>query len=520
MDEAQACAHYGACTTGLRRRIKAGLRPSAAGQIVDIVKIASLHVVPLYPISTGRNWGYGSANPPVDDCVIVDLSGLDRILDFDAESGVVTLEPGVTQGMLRSYLDARGLPFMVPTTGGGPDCSLLGNALERGYGITPHADHFAAVMSLEAVLADGSLYRPLLAELGGAAVDTLFKWGIGPYLDGLFAQGNAGIVTRMSIALARRPEAICAFLFSASTDSELEQAVAAVREGLRQLSGVVGSINLMNTHRILAMSMPYPAEQAVAGLLPPDVIARHARRHRVGAWTGVGALYGSKPVVAAARRVIKRILNAAGMRRLQCFTPQSAARLKWLSARLLPGSNLARMAGTLDASLQIMAGNPSRVALPLAYWRSGKTNGVSIDPARDGCGLLWYAPLLPMRPERVRAYVNMVEAICREHQFEPLITLTSLSERCIDSSVPLLFERADPVRVAAAHACYDALFEAGQREGFLPYRLHVGAMDRLSALDMPCLDMQAKIRRALDPNGIIAPGRYGQHAAAVDELAS
>ena len=89
-------------------------------------------------------------------------------------------EPGVTQQKLSDYLAAKGLQFLVPVTGAGPDCSLIGNALERGYGITPHADHFGAVTALEAVLPDGRLYRSALSELGGGAVDRAYKWGMGP----------------------------------------------------------------------------------------------------------------------------------------------------------------------------------------------------------------------------------------------------------------------------------------------------------------------------------------------------
>jgi FAD/FMN-containing dehydrogenase len=199
---AQRC--YGSCTIGVDRLIPAALRLRSVEDIVTTVAIAADFGTPLYPISTGNNWGYGSALPPRDGCVIVDLSRLDRIVDFDPAVGLVTVEPGVTQRKLREYLDDRNLPFLVPVTGAGPDCSLVGNALERGYGITPHADHFGAVTALEAVLPDGRLYRSALSELGGETVDRAYKWGIGPYLDGLFAQSGWGIVTRMTIALASR----------------------------------------------------------------------------------------------------------------------------------------------------------------------------------------------------------------------------------------------------------------------------------------------------------------------------
>jgi hypothetical protein len=62
--------------------------------------------------------------------------------------------------MVKTCVHARldPLPFLVPVTGAGPNCSLLGNALERGDGVVPHADHFGAVTALAAVLPDGEMY--------------------------------------------------------------------------------------------------------------------------------------------------------------------------------------------------------------------------------------------------------------------------------------------------------------------------------------------------------------------------
>jgi len=176
---------FGASTIGTMRSIPAVLCPENQEQVAAVLQVAQRWHVGVYPVSTGNNWGYGSANPVEDGCVILDLSRLDRISDFDPELGVVTVEPGVTQGALRDFLDSHEGDYLVPVTGAGPNCSILGNALERGYGITPITDHFAAVTKLEAILPDGTLYRTPLSELGGEEVDGLFKWGLGPYLDGL-----------------------------------------------------------------------------------------------------------------------------------------------------------------------------------------------------------------------------------------------------------------------------------------------------------------------------------------------
>ena len=57
-----------------------------------------------YPISSGRNWGYGGASPVLNDALIVDFNKMNNIRHFDDVNGVVDIEPGVTQGQLAHYL--------------------------------------------------------------------------------------------------------------------------------------------------------------------------------------------------------------------------------------------------------------------------------------------------------------------------------------------------------------------------------------------------------------------------------
>ncbi|HEX5269289.1 MAG TPA: FAD-dependent oxidoreductase, partial [Gemmataceae bacterium] len=156
---AAAAERYGANTIAVRRRIAGAVLAASTDDVAEAVRAANRFGVPLYPISRGRNWGYGSANPVTDDCVVLDLSPMTAVLAADGELGLVTVQPGVTQRGLKDYLDERRLDLLVPIHGGGPDCSLVGNALERGYGIPPITDHFSAVLSLAAVLPDGTVYR-------------------------------------------------------------------------------------------------------------------------------------------------------------------------------------------------------------------------------------------------------------------------------------------------------------------------------------------------------------------------
>jgi FAD/FMN-containing dehydrogenase len=511
LGQAPAEAKYGACTMGVRRIIPGAVRPLSQAQVKLIVKASRKLSVPLYPISTGNNWGYGSANPPVDGCVIVDLSDM-RAITVDSLTGLVTLEPGVTQGMLRQYLDENGLRFLCPVTGGGPDCSLIGNALERGYGMTPYSDHFLSIMSLEAVLSDGRVYRPPLAELDCVEADKAFKWGIGPFLDGIFSQGAFGIVTQMTIALAPIPERVEAFFFGLPHDSNIESVVTAVRELMHEVGGTLGLINLLNARRVLSMMEPYPRDHlGENGLIEEQYLMEVAHRNKVMPWMGAGAIYGNANVARAVKSVVKAKLSPI-VKRLVFFTPQSVNNFKRVS-NFIPGSagrGLQNMFGLLDKTLRALAGAPSEIALPLAYWISGtkpKDNS-SLNPARDGCGLIWYSPLVPMRSSTVREYIQMVHEVCFAHRLEPLITLTSLSDRCFDSTVPLLFDRTDEEAVNRARQCYSALVDAGCKIGCIPYRSTVDSMQRFMKPETPYWRAVAALKKELDPQGLIAPGRY------------
>lgn len=512
---------YGTCTGAERRKILGALiplpkpDPDPYEEISKIVKIAVHFGVPLYPISTGHNWGYGTANPVIDGCIVLDLSRFKRIISFDAKLGLVTLEPGVTQGQLAAFFDQHSYQFLVPTTGAGPTCSVVANALEHGYGITPIADHFAAVTSIEAVLPDGSIYRPALTELGAGDVDRAFKWGLGPYIDGLFAQSGFGIVTRMTIALAKKPKGFCAFFFSAANEEALEALVEAIQDIMQSLNGVIGAVNLMNRHRVLAMTVPYPKEKVSDnGLLPADVVAALGQENQIMAWTGIGALYGEPSVTAAARKVVRKKLARIASR-LLFVTPEKVKMMSRI-ATLIPGnagSYLCNVAGKLESSLQLMLGSPNEVALHLAYWKHGSVPaaGSPLDPARDGCGLIWYPPLVPMKSNAVRQYVSHVTQTCSDHGIEPLITLTALSERCFGSSVPLLFNSQDEEEIKRVQRCYQMLFENGLAMGFAPYRLGLQAMEGVTSTSTTYWNVVEKIKSSLDPKGIIAPGRYARY---------
>jgi 4-cresol dehydrogenase (hydroxylating) flavoprotein subunit len=502
-------ARYRAGTTPSKANILGALLPENRDHVVDLIRIAQTHHIPVYPISTGRNWGYGDARPVRDGCVIIDLSRMNRILDIDPELGIATLEPGVTQMDLYRYLDKNGLEFMVPTTGAGPSCSIIGNALERGYGITPQADHFLSLNWIEAVLSNGAIYQTPLTSLTSDVADKAFKWGVGPYLDGLFSQGAFGVVTRAAVTLVKTPEVVEAFYFRLQSNESLQSYVGCLHDLLDGLGPLVGGVNLMNARRVLSMLTPYPTT-TVDGVLSDDQLRDLMNQEDVPCWLGLGTLYGSEAMVAVARKVVRDCLKPID-RRVRFVNSRTISRRQRV-VNLLPeviGNKPRRTLRRARGHLDILEGRPSEVALGLSYWRAGNQKpATDLNPARDSCGLLWYAPLVPMKQRMIRNAVDMIQRVCKENKIEPLMTLTSLSNRCFDLTVPILFSQGDRAQTEDARRCFQQLFREGQKIGVAPYRVGVEAMPLL-VQPTPYWQLVSSLKAAVDPHNIIAPGRYG-----------
>lgn len=513
-DEA-VLARYSQSTVGSPVRALAVIRPASQEEVIAAVKVAARHRVPLYPISRGNNWGYSDACPVTDGNVIIDLSRMDRILSVDVDLATAVIEPGVTQGQLSAYLRDARLPLWPDCTGAGPDVSIVGNVLDRGFGHTPYGNRANHISGMEVVLADGSLLKTGFGHVETSRVTQLFPYGMGPSLDGLFVQSGLGIVTRMGIWLMPKPEAYCFFVCSLEEDD----AIAGFVEDLRplRLGGTIRSVlHIGNDLRLISSGMSYPRHLSPEGG-PLSMAVRHRLRAAggFGAWTMAGGLYGSRGHVAAARREVKRRLAGPG-RRLQFFDE----RLIGLADRALaPLAAIPRVAGlrrkldALRAVFDMNRGQPSARFLAGAYWRHG--GGLPQDleganPARDGCGLIWFPPVLPFTGAAVREALGLAEPIFARHGFDFFVTLSAVTERALSAVMTIAYDAASAEESAAARACYDDLLEAMMRAGFPPYRLNPSSMRSQSAGDGVYWQAVAGLKRLLDPQGIIAPGRYSR----------
>src|SRR5450432_3834923 len=67
-------ARASTATFATTQRIPVLLRPGSRAELQACMAIATESSIPVYVVSTGKNWGYGSRVPVVDGCVLIDLS--------------------------------------------------------------------------------------------------------------------------------------------------------------------------------------------------------------------------------------------------------------------------------------------------------------------------------------------------------------------------------------------------------------------------------------------------------------
>jgi 4-cresol dehydrogenase (hydroxylating) len=492
------------------------LEPSSREEVQAIVQIAGRHRVPIYPVSTGKNWGYGS-RVPVHDAALVHLGRMNRILDFNETLGYVTIEPGVTQRQLFEFLQGEGGRFWMDATGASPECSVIGNTMERGFGHTPMGDHCGSACALEVVLASGEVIDTGFARFAGARSGPLGRWGLGPSLDGLFSQSNLGIVTRMSVWLMPAPEAFQAFFFTCTGDDELPPVIDALRP-LRMDGTLRSVIHVGNDYKVVAATGRYPWDQT-GGRTPlgPEDMARLREALGVGRWSGSGGLYGTAPQVKDAKRRLRRALEGK-VPRLQFVDDRVLGLLRRFPRAIgsIMRMDVEKTLAVLEPVYGLLKGVPTSAPLASAYWRK-KTGPPASDPDpdRDGCGLLWCSPVLPNTGAAADEVTTLASRVLLEHGFEPQMSISIATARMLVCVVTISYDRAVQGEDESADACFRQLLYELLDRGYPPYRLPVTAMD---AVGVPSAFTRtvAAIRAALDVRDIVAPGRYTSATALRD----
>jgi 4-cresol dehydrogenase (hydroxylating) len=508
-DDDAAVAPYARTLFRAAPRPAGVLRARDRDQVVQIVRAANRHGVALYPVSRGCNWGFGDACPAGEDQVVLDLSGMDSVHSIDADLAYAVVEPGVSQEALAGRLRADGVPLWMPCTASTPDASVLANAIERGWGHTPYGDHFSHVAGMEVVLGDGSVIDTGLGRFEGSKTTFLAKGGAGPLLEGLFSQSNLGIVTRLGVWLMPEPDCFLGFVLTLGERGHLGELIERLRP--LRLSGLLPNpVHVYNDVRAASFLQAIPRDELEEDGALSDGARRALRnRHGLGPWVATGGLYGSRVEVLAGVRALRRAVSGLGtVRMLPPGILAAVERAARVPARLgvAPARRLLEQVARARAPLDYLRGIPNDYALAGCRWRvRALTDPDSLNPLDNHCGLYWVVPTCPARGSDTERLVELVEAVCRRHGLDPLISITLLSGRMLIVPVHIAFDRLDEDESTRAESCHHDLLDECLAAGYPPWRVGNVGFDRLG--DSPYSQALARIKRALDPGGVLAPGR-------------
>jgi 4-cresol dehydrogenase (hydroxylating) len=468
--------------------------PDDLEEVQAIMRIANKHRVPIYPVSTGRNLGYGGAAPVLSGSLVLDLKRMNRIIEVNEEQAYAIVEPGVSYFDLYRYLQDNKIRLWVDFPGPGWG-SPMGNALDRGIGGYRYETsiHWTQHCGLEAVLANGDLVRTGMGAMPNAKTWPVFKYGLGPDIDGLFSQSNFGVVTKMGFRMTREPQALMSGTVIISRHSDIHKAIPVLRQLIDQ-DILRCAFGLMSPAVEDAYKLDYPEDGPFWKLMErteqPSDAEYDAFFTAAGkpAWTALMTFMGVEEVIVAQWATVK----------------------KWLG--VIDGVSFQEMPIT-----RFPLSEEQRANTPMKIWEpslSAFAMGTRVQGwPNASAGHIFFSPIYPMTSHDILRARFEFTHVLRRHKL-----------RTVDANMAVLADRyggiimglrltQDAEENARVRAAYLDLVKVGAELGYAEYRTHAMFMDDVvdtfSFNNHALLRLTETLKDAIDPNGIISAGRYG-----------
>jgi 4-cresol dehydrogenase (hydroxylating) len=411
---------------------------------------------------------------------------MNRVLEINEESGYVVVEPGVSFRELYDAIQRSGKKLIVDI----PDLSwgsVIGNALDHGNGYTEYSDHAAALCGLEVVLPNGEIVRTGHGAMPDSPSWHLSRRGFGPQLDGIFTQSNYGIVTRAGIWLMPQPDSYAFGTIQVPNDADLEALIDTIRPFM--IDGTLASCpSVFNTIGALATQASRKEIWPHPGPLPAEVANQLAGEAAgMGAWNLLFGIYGDGTVVT---RHLERIAEA--------FAGVEGAEFK---SGFVDWDELTPENDKLNQKQKVHGGVPDLSVLKVLEWEGGQRGGH-----------LSFAATVPLTGTDVRKIVELTRSRMAEDDAEYFVGIMLYRRFAIHISL-LLFDLDIPGQVDRQHRAYADLVTRAAEVGYGEYRTHLRYMDLVADQygynDGSLRRLAESIKDAVDPAGILAPGKQG-----------
>ncbi|GGD65984.1 FAD-binding oxidoreductase [Microbacterium murale] len=453
------------------------VQPASVEEVQAIVRIAAEAGVPVWPSSQGRNYGYGGAAPVVGGSISLNLRRMNQVLELDEQGGYAIVEPGVSFTELHAEISKRGAKLWIST----PDLgwgSVVGNTAEHGVGYTEFGDHASAVAGMEVVLPDGTVLRTGLWALPNNALGARAKRGFGPSIDSLFLQSNFGIITKLGIWLAPQPEAF-------TVGSVILDDAARIPALIDALGPLVQDGTIQG--HPLIVSSPEPEGGRMA---PWDDTSGGSKKQKMSAVFPPGRVnarvgfYGRPSLISAREAIVREAV---------AHIPGAIVDL-----RTYPGDVDPHEVHPLDL---VPAGIPNQFLLDMLRKHFGPT-----------VGHFDFSPIIPFTGEAAAQHEAMVMEILDKHDLVAGFGWIAQSRTLIGACM-IIFDSSDPEEAARARAAADEMIDRAAEWGWSEYRGHVTIQDRIASLysagDGALHRFYSRLKDAVDPAGILAPGSHG-----------
>jgi glycolate oxidase len=173
--------------------------PRTTQQVVDILRLAQQHRIPVVPRGAGTGLSGGAL--PVPGAICLNLARMNRILEISRPDTLAVVQPGVVTRDLQVAVERLGL-FYPPDPASIYQCTIGGNVSTNAggprclkYGVT--GDY---VLGLEVVLPGGEVLR-----LGGRTMKNVAGYDLAHLFVG--SEGTLGVVTEITLRLIPLPAA-------------------------------------------------------------------------------------------------------------------------------------------------------------------------------------------------------------------------------------------------------------------------------------------------------------------------
>jgi (+)-pinoresinol hydroxylase len=481
------------------RLASAAVAPISVEQVQQIVRVANEHLLPLYPISTGKNLGYGGSAPILSGSVVVDLKRMNRIIAVDEGRCSAVVEPGVSYFDLYRHIQERKLKLWIDTPDPGWG-SVVGNALDHGVGYTfgQYRDHFGSHCGMEVVLPNGEVMRTGMAALARDASWADYKYGFGPYVAGLFGQANFGIVTKMGFWLMPQPDAYRRGTVLVPKRRDIVPLVEHVNH-LENL-GLIGMPGFRSPLGFAQSREPeLRALVAKPGGPSDEELDDFAASKNLASWSVELQFYGPERTLAANWEYVQQRIGAAipGAR----FEEGVSYKFPLTAEQQADVQRVHRL---------VDIGVPNMSIFAIAGGRTPQN-----PDSADG-GQFYFAPMIPRTGEAILEANRVLAEAYRDagvpyNQYFSAPACWHYRAFIMINSLPV--SRLDPEINRKSRAAFRAVAQVAAEHGWGEYRSPPFGVDLVAGAysfnDHALLKFCETLKDAVDPNGIIAAGRGG-----------